>query len=164
MMPSPLLQAVRQHFALDWEGIHGVSHWARVRLIGVRLAEQTGASRQVVELFAFLHDSCRQNDGYDPGHGSRAAEFALSLQDKAFSLEAQDLERLLTACRGHSDGGTSSDVTVATCWDADRLDLGRVGIRPDPQRLCTAQAREPTLFRWACSLHAARARKLSRGE
>jgi hypothetical protein len=29
------------------------------------------------------------------------------------------------------------DVTIQTCWDADRLDLGRVGIRPDPARMGT---------------------------
>jgi uncharacterized protein len=31
---------------------------------------------------------------------------------------------------------------VQACWDADRLDLGRVGIAPAPERLCTAAARE----------------------
>ena len=36
-----------------------------------------------------------------------------------------------------------------TCWDADRLDLGRVGIRPDPRRLFTAAARSPELLSWA---------------
>jgi uncharacterized protein len=34
-------------------------------------------------------------------------------------------------------------VTVSTCWDADRLDLGRVGIEPHPDYLCTAEARHP---------------------
>jgi uncharacterized protein len=33
-----------------------------------------------------------------------------------------------------------------TCWDADRLDLGRVGIRPDPARLCNEAARHPKLL------------------
>lgn len=28
----------------------------------------------------------------------------------------------------HSDGYTEGDITVQVCWDADRLDLGRVGI------------------------------------
>jgi uncharacterized protein len=35
---------------------------------------------------------------------------------------------------------------VQTCWDADRLDLGRVGIIPRPDRLCTEEARDPVLF------------------
>lgn len=42
-----------------------------------------------------------------------------------------------------------ADITVQTCWDADRLDLGRVGIRPDPDRLCTSAAKESDLLEWA---------------
>ncbi len=30
----------------------------------------------------------------------------------------------------HSNGAVDADPTVQTCWDADRLDLGRVGIKP----------------------------------
>ena len=43
--------------------------------------------------------------------------------------------------RLHSDGHTTGDATVLACWDSDRLDLGRVGIRPHPSRLCTVQAK-----------------------
>ena len=48
---------------------------------------------------------------------------------------------LLRLCH-HSDGRVDADVTVQTCWDADRLDLGRVGKRPDPRLLCTPAARD----------------------
>jgi hypothetical protein len=34
------------------------------------------------------------------------------------------------------------DITVQTCWDADRLDLPRVGIQPLPQFLCTEAAKK----------------------
>jgi uncharacterized protein len=44
---------------------------------------------------------------------------------------------------------TDPDVTVRTCWDADRLDLGRVGVTPDPILLCTDVARRPETIRWA---------------
>lgn len=47
------------------------------------------------------------------------------------------------------EGQTLGDATVLTCWDADRLDLGRVGIRPHPHRLCTEAARDPVLLEWA---------------
>jgi hypothetical protein len=33
-----------------------------------------------------------------------------------------------------------SDPTLAVCLDADRLNLGRVGITPDPLRLSTSTA------------------------
>jgi uncharacterized protein len=102
-----------------------------------------------VELFAFLHDSRRRNDGYDPDHGMRAAEFAELLNGVAFEIENHELALLTTACRGHSDGLTEGDITVLTCWDADRLDLGRVGIKPHPSRLCTEAARDPAVLRWA---------------
>ncbi|MEK7859374.1 MAG: hypothetical protein AAB320_09565 [Elusimicrobiota bacterium] len=149
MIDQGLLRIIRDQFALDWAGIHGASHWARVRENGLRMAETTGAKPKVVELFAFLHDSKRLNDDFDPDHGPRAALFAQSLSGSAFELEPDDLQLLMTACRSHSDGLTTGDITVLTCWDADRLDLGRVGIRPQPERLCTAAARDPGLLEWA---------------
>ena len=38
-----LIEIVHRQFRLDWQGIHGVQHWARVRLYGLRLAQETGA-------------------------------------------------------------------------------------------------------------------------
>lgn len=32
------------------------------------------------------------------------------------------------AMKHHSAGGISTDATIQTCWDSDRIDLGRVGI------------------------------------
>lgn len=151
MIDHNLVSIIRAQFALDWAGIHGAGHWARVRDNGLRLAELTGAKTKVVELFAFLHDSKRLNDGRDPDHGARAAAFAQSLAGSGFELESHDLQLLMDACRGHSDGLMTGDVTVLACWDADRLDLGRVGIRPDPKRLCTPAARDPEILKWAYS-------------
>jgi uncharacterized protein len=144
-----LIEHLRAGFRLDWRGIHGAPHWARVRWNGLRLAEHTGADRRVVELFAFLHDSQRRHDGRDRGHGPRAAEVAARLNGRYFHLEPEALDRLVEACDGHTFGGTEAHPTVQTCWDADRLDLGRVGNRPDPARLCTDAARDPALLREA---------------
>jgi uncharacterized protein len=33
----------------------------------------------------------------------------------------------------HSGGEVSTNATIQTCWDSDRLDLGRVGIKPSAQ-------------------------------
>lgn len=148
MIDQGLIRIIKNQFALEWNGIHGAAHWARVRENGLRLAELTGANTRVVELFAFLHDSRRLNDDYDPEHGLRAAQFAQSLAGTAFDLESRDLGLLVTACEGHSEGLTVGDVTVLTCWDADRLDLGRVGIRPRPELLCTQAARDPAILEW----------------
>ena len=32
--------------------------------------------------------------------------------------------------------------TIDACFDADRLDLGRVGITPDPNKMATAKGKE----------------------
>lgn len=146
LITKDLIAMLRRQFLLDWQGIHGAPHWARVRHNGLQLAELSGANTRVVELFAFLHDCRREHDGRDLKHGHRAAEFAFEIRADYLRLDDAEFELLLVACRGHSDGGLEADVTVQTCWDADRLDLGRVGIVPCPTRLCTAAAREDAVI------------------
>jgi uncharacterized protein len=143
-----LFHAVLEGYALPWGGDHGVAHWARVLENGLRLAEETGADLGVVRLFAVLHDSRRVNEATDPEHGPRAAEFARSLRGQLFDLPDHEFRLLHRACAGHTHERTHPDVTIQTCWDADRLDLGRVGIMPHPSRLCTEAARRPEMIRW----------------
>jgi len=149
VITQALIKSLERDFTLGWHGIHGVKHWGRVRANGIRLARATGANTRVVELFAVLHDSRRMNDGYDPEHGMRGAENAVRLQGVLYQLDDAELELLCQACRSHSDGHTEADITVQTCWDADRLDLGRVGINPAPEKLCTIAARDPEIMEWA---------------
>jgi uncharacterized protein len=144
-----IVRAARRRFPLNLHGIHGIAHWQRVRENGLRVAKHTGADKQIVELFAFLHDCCREDDGSDPGHGERAAEFAESLRGTLLHLDDEDFALLFEAIRAHQFGGTRGDITVITCWDADRLDLGRVGSRPRPERLCTDFARQKSTIEWA---------------
>ena len=77
-----LVLEVVQNFELDIDGIHGVSHWTRVLENGFRLAETNGANLKVVAAFALLHDSRRENDGYDPEHGFRGAEYGWHLRQQ----------------------------------------------------------------------------------
>ena len=144
-----LIEAIRRQYKLDWRGIHGQGHWERVRRVGLALAAKTGADVRVVELFAYLHDSCRLNDGRDPEHGRRAALFAATLRGACFDLEDAQFDLLCQAMAGHSDGGLDSRADVGTCWDADRFDLGRVSILPEPRFLSMAAAREEVFFHWA---------------
>ncbi len=141
LISKSLVRFARREFRLDWDGIHGAPHWSRVRHNGLLLAELTGANTRVVEYFAFLHDLGRENDHHDPEHGYRAAAIAEKIAGDLIDVTEAELALLTEACQGHSDGHMVADVTIMTCWDADRLDLGRVGIRPDPQRLCTVTAR-----------------------
>ncbi|MDR3620625.1 MAG: hypothetical protein P4L85_14835 [Paludisphaera borealis] len=144
-----ILRAVLEEYALPWDGDHGVAHWARVYENGLHLAGETGADVEVVRLFAVLHDSRRVNEGSDPDHGPRAAEFARTLRGRLFDLPDQAFRLLHRACAGHTHERTHPDVTIQTCWDSDRLDLARVGITLHPSLLCTEVARRPETIRWA---------------
>lgn len=116
---------------------------------GLRIAQDTGANEKVVCLFAVLHDSRRQNEALDPGHGRRGAELAKSLRGSFFQVTDDEFDLLYEACVRHTDGKTEGDVTLQTCWDADRLDLGRVWIWPHPNHLCTEVAKDPEVIAWA---------------
>jgi len=138
-----VMAVVRREFVhIDWHGTHGSRHWARVRLHGLAIASGTGASIRVVELFAFLHDARRRDEWVDPGHGVRSALLVRELGAEALGVSPEEEELLAFACRHHSDGMVDADISVQACWDADRLDLGRVGIAPDPDLLCTGAARD----------------------
>jgi uncharacterized protein len=149
MVSVELIRLIHRQYALNWRGAHGIVHWARVLENGERLAPGTGARLEVVRLFALFHDSGRRNDDFDPEHGLRGAQLAATLRGSAFDLCDEDFELLCAACGEHTAGLTSADATIGTCWDSDRLDLGRVGIRPRPERLSTAAARDPDVLTWA---------------
>ncbi len=151
MISTGLIEVIRAEYQLDWDGIHGVRHWARVFENGMQLAEVTGADLPVIELFAVFHDSRRINEDADAGHGLRGAEFARKLRGKVFELSDSSFTTLYDACRLHTDGLKDGDITVQICWDADRLDLGRVGIFPDAHFLCTPAARNLEVLQWANS-------------
>lgn len=145
---TALLVHLRHQLSIDWFGHHGIAHWARVRANGLMLATDTGANVHVVELFAFFHDARRFNEHVDHGHGARGAALARQLKGRFFDATDEEMDLLQIACDHHSDGLTQGDATVLTCWDADRLDLGRVGIIPTAKYLCTDMAkREVTMHK-----------------
>ena len=144
---AAILKAILAGYELPMRGDHGVVHWARVLENGLKVAEATGADRDVVALFSLFHDSRRVNEYHDDDHGLRGGDFARTLRGTLVHLDDARFELLHEACRLHTDGLTTGDPTLLACWDADRLDLGRVGIAPDPQRLCTDAARK--LLKWA---------------
>ena len=131
-------ELVVPQFALDKRSnVHGIPHWVRVANNGRRICALHQLNYKVTEWFAYLHDSCRLNDYQDPEHGHRAAVLAVELREY-INLTDKHFDWLLTALQGHSDGHTAGhDMHVLACWDADRLDLPRVGIIPDPNRMCT---------------------------
>jgi len=144
-----LIKAILSEYTLPWDGIHGISHWARVMENGLRLAEVNGADKEVIALFAIFHDSKRQNESRDNGHGKRGSEFVKTLRNKILKLDNNKFNLLYYACEYHTEGLTEGDITVQTCWDSDRLDLNRVKIKTDPARLCTDEAKKTEILEWA---------------
>lgn len=123
--------------------LHGPEHWDRVARNGLRIGYESGADLRVVLAFALLHDAFRVNDDADPAHGHRAAAWAYEhrlILGPALTSEAA-FGALSAALAYHADGTVSEDATLGTCWDADRLDLWRVGITPEVALLSTAAGR-----------------------
>ncbi len=138
-----LWEQVSAQFHNGPDSIHGPSHWRRVLRNGLLLATRTGADPAVVRMFALFHDSRRVNDMTDPDHGARGAQYAAQARSEGlFALSDEQAALLDAACVGHTDGFHHPDTTVGTCWDADRLDLGRCGMIPTAKFMSNAFARE----------------------
>jgi HD superfamily phosphodiesterase len=70
--------------------------------------------RDVVILFALLHDACRYDDGHDAEHGLRSGDFAAVLhRDGVIKLDGEGLELLVEACRTHTGGRIPAHPTKA---------------------------------------------------
>jgi uncharacterized protein len=123
--------------------IHGPQHWQAVGRVGLDLIRAgEPANPAVVFAFALLHDSQRLNDDYDPQHGPRAAATIPGLIGTHLHLTDIETRLLTQACATHTEAQSAADPTVAVCLDADRLNLWRVGIWPDPRYLSTTSARD----------------------
>lgn len=133
---------VTREFQCDRKSVHGPSHWRRVERNGLLVASRSGAVEDVVRLFAVFHDSRRDHDGWDNTHGARGAAYAKSLCGVLFDISDEHFELLHYACTWHTHGRLSDEPTIGTCWDADRLDLGRVGTQPEAGYMSTKFGRE----------------------
>jgi uncharacterized protein len=136
-----LWRIVTGQFPLGEDSDHGPDHWKRVEANGLLLANATGADIMVVRLFALFHDSRRENEFTDPDHGRRGAAYASTLRSQHFEITDSQFDLLQTACIFHTEAKHHTDPSIGTCWDADRLDLGRVGIYPDPEYMNTPMGR-----------------------
>lgn len=147
-----VLEIVIPQFRLDLHrSCHGISHWSRVWYNARFLCEAMNMDPTVPCLFSYLHDSCRFNDSFDRDHGKRAVDWVTSLwHDKRLPLVSPvQMVQLLMAMEYHSDGETEAAPVIQICWDADRLDLGRTGVRPDVRYLCTEIAKTPNVIELA---------------
>ena len=122
ILNQKFFEYLAEQFSLDHNGAHGYHHWLRVLYNGRLLCSRNFANIKVVELFSLLHDSKRSNKKSDPEHGERAAIFAETMRGTWFTVTDKEMQLLQDACILHSEGLRDKDVTIQTCWDADRLD------------------------------------------
>ena len=113
------------------------------------LAEHYNITSSIFMLFALFHDSRRANEGIDPMHGKRGARYARSLQEShglLNGLSNSDFALFEYACSSHTnidrENPLVNNIIANICWDADRLDIGRVGFIVDPSYLSTDHAKE----------------------
>ena len=154
-LEKEFLALIMRQFKLSIGSEHGISHWKRVEEIGQYLTQHTKADSEVVHLFSCLHDLKRENEDYDPKHGLRASTFVKELHSKdILDISEKQLNQLTFACEHHSDSKIKSDdITIQTCWDADRLDLWRVGVVPDPYFLNTTIAKQEKTIEFSWKLN-----------
>lgn len=101
------------------------------------------ADLDVVLCFAYLHDVERQDDGYEEEHGPRAAKLIDKIRDSVLVfLDDKQIGMLKDACALHTTCHRTGNSTIDACLDSDRLDLTRVGITPDPDRMATKEGAE----------------------
>ncbi len=131
-------------FVNDWCSViqlkdHGFTHMRNVEAFGGLMAERTeGVDNDVVHWFAYLHDIERKKDNDDPDHGRRVPEFIDLIRNTyLIDLTNEQIDKLKTACALHADTHKTGDPTIDVCFDADRLDLPRVGINVDPSKMAT---------------------------
>ena len=69
---------------------------------------------------------------------------ALAETEKELGLDItqEQFDKLYHACRMHTHERATDDATINTCYDADRLDLGRVGIPLDPEKMATTSGKK----------------------
>jgi uncharacterized protein len=153
------IAATMRQLAWHVSDLHGVAHWARVSRFGAGLSaglHLSPAYRECVEIFAWTHDLARIDDGGGNDHARDGARYFDTYTAKVFPhLTHVQQDFIRTAIYHHADGisaeegwhqgwfthleGEKADIlnVMGCCWDADRLDLLRLGIEPEPHRMST---------------------------
>jgi len=104
---------------------------------------QEGADMDVILAFAYLHDSERKDNAEDIEHGKRASELIDRIRETELrALSDVQIAKLKQACELHTIEHRTGDLTIDICFDADRMDLLRVGIVPRAERMATKQGAE----------------------
>jgi uncharacterized protein len=146
VVPLDVISSILNGYHLDFiNGVHSIRHWLRVMENGLTIASMNGASKKIIIAFSLFHDCRRHSESFDPLHGERASEYILKFKS-SLGLSEHELDLVTYAIKHHSDGRTSKDIHIGTCWDADRLDLMRIDTYPSKDFLSTDVAKEAGLI------------------
>jgi uncharacterized protein len=66
-----LWSVVIAQFPMSRQSIHGPRHWKQVEKNGLLLAKETGVDETIIKLSSIFHDSRRENENIDDGHGTQ---------------------------------------------------------------------------------------------
>lgn len=130
------------HTCMMEGSVHGIDHWDRVA-DNADLLKTDDVDMLVVKTFAYIHDVERFDEGEDLYHGARAARLVDKIRSTVLNfLNDEQINKLKEACKLHTTTWKTEDATVNACFDADRLDFGRVGIIPSPDKMATIEGRK----------------------
>ncbi len=122
--------------------IHGFAHSARV-MVWTTVLAGAGPLFEPALWAAACHDLCRLDDGIDPEHGVRAAEWVLTELPRRLEEPPAELDSIARACQWHAHAAAEVGWRSELLWllkDADGLDRVRFGDL-DVRMLHTDEAR-----------------------
>ena len=119
--------------------VHGMGHLRRVSSTAGRMAAILDEDIESAVVGGFLHDCARTDDGGGTSHAHSSAQLAKDIMITCYPH--LDIARLCRGIAQHADGMITDDPLIGCVWDADRLDLSRLGIEVDLDLLSTFVAR-----------------------
>lgn len=123
------------------QGIHGIDHVKRVVENAKIIAKKECPNNyDDIVIGAYLHDIGRIDDNGGNEHAFRGFEISKQLLAKYWPH--LNHKKILTAIKEHADSLITDDPLIGSIWDADRLDLTRLGIKINLELLSTQTAKK----------------------
>lgn len=152
VIPKKILIEVIESFYLQlFNGVHGIDHWTRVLQNGIILCDKNpNLNKNIIIAFSFFHDVGRTREDDEPIHGYNGGRRLLKYKYK-INLTKEEIDKCYEACVDHTHTRHHKDPQIAACWDADRLDLYRVGVMPDVDYLNLEESKEEDIIKEAAT-------------
>lgn len=134
-----LLEALKENFCLKDSDYHNIKHWNRVYKISKFISSHYNIESDIFKYFALFHDVGRKDDDHNFEHGEDGRKLAIKYR-KYIDLNDDEFEKLIYACKWHTkpldiNNKLYKDKIVTICWDSDKLDLVRLNIQINNDKL-----------------------------